>query len=64
MPTAIKDEWKAYRQKLRDFPKTMADAGVHPNIAQMMMPDQPQHVDPPAATDPNDDGTQPWAPPF
>ena len=42
----------------------MADAGVHPNIAQMMMPDQPQHVDPPAATDPNDDGTQPWAPPF
>ena len=64
MPTSIKDEWKVYRQKLRDFPKTMADAGIHPNIAQMMMPDVPQHVDPPAANEPNADGTQPWAPPF
>ncbi len=63
MPTDLKDAWKAYRQKLRDFPKTMADAGVEPNIAQHMFPDEPNFSDPPADPAPNADGSQPWAPP-
>ncbi len=63
MPTSMKDEWKAYRQKLRDFPKTMEDAGVHPNIADMMFPNPPGFTDPP--DDPADDATEAekWAPP-
>ena len=41
MPTDLKDKWKTYRQKLRDFPATMAGASVTPNGAYYMMPLSP-----------------------
>jgi hypothetical protein len=41
MPESIKDQWKEYRQKLRDFPKVMQDNGVIPNVAYYMFPTQP-----------------------
>ena len=41
MPTDLKDKWKTYRQKLRDFPSTMAAASVTPNGAYYMMPLSP-----------------------
>lgn len=63
MPTSMQDDWKAYRQKLRDFPKTMLDAGVHPNIAQNMFPQDPSYQEPGRDPEPNADGSQPWAPP-
>ena len=63
MPTSLQDDWKAYRQKLRDFPKTMLDAGVHPNIAQNMFPQDPSWSEPGRDPEPNADGSQPWAPP-
>ena len=38
MPDALKDQWKAYRQSLRDLPNKMIAAGVHPNFADLMFP--------------------------
>tara|TARA_B100000287_G_scaffold387376_1_gene395904 strand:+ start:296 stop:1063 length:768 start_codon:yes stop_codon:yes gene_type:complete len=66
MPEDMKTKIKAWRQKLRDFPKTMLDNGVEPNVASMMMPNSPMHVDPPKK--PGEDGksgtaSDPWAPP-
>jgi hypothetical protein len=63
MPTSMSDEWKAYRTKLRDFPKKMLDAGVHPNIAQSMFPQEPFNTPPPRDPEANADGSSPWAPP-
>ncbi len=63
MPDALKDKWKTYRQKLRDFPATMAGASVEPNIAQFMMPEEPEFSPPADDPEPNADGSAPWAPP-
>lgn len=41
MPSSLQDEWKAYRQQLRDFPSIIEGAGIDPNIAAYMFPDQP-----------------------
>ena len=41
MPQSLKDEWIAYRQKLRDLPAELEAAGVEPNYAYFMFPDQP-----------------------
>jgi hypothetical protein len=41
MPETVKEQWKAYRQKLRDLPAVMEEAGVEPTIAYYMFPDQP-----------------------
>lgn len=41
MPQEMIDTWKAYRQTLRDFPSIMQNAGVEPNIAFYMFPDEP-----------------------
>jgi hypothetical protein len=42
MPQSLKDEWMEYRQKLRDLPTVMEEAGVDPNIAYYMFPLQPK----------------------
>jgi len=63
MPEAMKLEWKAYRQKLRDFPATMEAAGVHPNIADMMFPEEPYFTMPPADPEPPADAAASWEPP-
>jgi hypothetical protein len=47
MPEGLKTEWKEYRQKLRDFPQIMEDAGVEPNIAFYMFPENPDSKQPP-----------------
>lgn len=39
MPESLQEEWKAYRQALRDYPTALAD--VDPNIAGYMFPSQP-----------------------
>lgn len=44
MPAALMEEWRVYRQKLRDFPATMQAAGVEPNIAFYMFPQGPDQV--------------------
>ena len=44
MPENLKNEWKAYRQKLRDFPAVMQSNGVEPSIAMFMFPDQPSTI--------------------
>ena len=41
MPDDMKTAWKTYRQQLRDLPAKMQAASVHPNIADMMFPNQP-----------------------
>jgi hypothetical protein len=41
MPTELQDQWKAYRQKLRDLPAVMEAAGVEPSVAFYMFPEQP-----------------------
>jgi hypothetical protein len=41
MPIGLRTEWEAYRQKLRDFPAVIESAGIDPNIAFYMFPDQP-----------------------
>jgi hypothetical protein len=46
MPEALKEEWKEYRQLLRDLPSTLESAGVHPNIAFFMFPDSPDSENP------------------
>jgi hypothetical protein len=50
MPQSVKDAWIEYRQKLRDLPSVMENAGVEPNIAYYMFPDQP-FVSPPPSDD-------------
>ena len=45
MPTAMLDEWKAYRQKLRDFPAVMEANSVPANIAYYMFPAEPAGAD-------------------
>lgn len=42
MPEDIKQEWIDYRQKLRDLPSVMEAAGIEPNIAYYMFPEQPK----------------------
>lgn len=42
MPSGIKSEWETYRQQLRDFPAVIESAGIDPNIAFYMFPDQPK----------------------
>lgn len=44
MPENLKEQWKEYRQKLRDLPAVMESAGVEPSIAFYMFPDNPQPV--------------------
>ena len=64
MPDSMKTQLKAYRQVLRDLPAKMQAASVEPNIADMMFPMNPLHVDPP--TDPADGDaslTPAWKPP-
>ena len=64
MPDDMKTKLKTFRQQLRDLPNKMAAAGVDPNIADMMFPMNPLHVDPP--TDPADGDaslTPSWKPP-
>ena len=65
MPDDMKTKLKTWRQQLRDLPAKMQAAGVEPNIADMMFPMNPLHVDPP--TDPADGGdaskTKAWMPP-
>lgn len=63
MPEAMKNEWKAYRQKLRDYPATMEAAGVHPNIADMMFPEEPYFTNPPSDPEPPADASSAWEPP-
>lgn len=47
MPQSLKDDWVEYRQKLRDLPTVMENAGVSPDIAYHMFPDQPNINTPP-----------------
>ena len=64
MPDDMKTKLKTWRQQLRDLPNKMQAAGVEPNIADMMFPKNPLHVDPP--TDPADGDaslTPAWKPP-
>jgi hypothetical protein len=44
MPQTLKDAWKEYRQKLRDFPEIMQSNGVPPNIAYYMFPENPDAI--------------------
>lgn len=41
MPESLKNEWKEYRQKLRDLPAVMQANGVEPSVAMFMFPKQP-----------------------
>tara|TARA_B100001059_G_C17817599_1_gene576244 strand:+ start:1797 stop:2567 length:771 start_codon:yes stop_codon:yes gene_type:complete len=63
MPEDMKNTWKAYRQKLRDLPTELEAAGVSPNIAYYMFPDQPFYAAPPSDPEPPADATADWAPP-
>jgi hypothetical protein len=47
MPEDLKNEWKTYRQLLRDLPATLQAAGVEPNWAFYMFPDSPDAQKPP-----------------
>lgn len=42
MPTELIEEWKAYRQTLRDFPAVIEEAGIDPNVAFYMFPETPK----------------------
>lgn len=63
MPEDMKNAWKEYRQKLRDFPATMEAAGVHPNIADMMFPIPPFFKNPPSDPETPADSAAAWEPP-
>ena len=64
MPDALKTKWKTYRQQLRDLPAKMQAASVHPNVADMMFPEQPDYEAPPTdSADSDGSGTPAWAPP-
>ena len=63
MPEEMKTKIKAWRQRLRDFPKTMLDNGIEPNVASMMLPNNPMHVDPASQEEEPGSPSDPWAPP-
>ena len=64
MPDALKEKWKTYRQQLRDLPAKMAAQSVHPNVADMMFPMQPDYEEPAKdSADSDGSGTPAWAPP-
>ena len=63
MPDDMKTKLKTYRQQLRDLPAKMQAAGVEPNIADMMFPVNPMHVDPPKDPDDNATEAESWKPP-
>jgi hypothetical protein len=44
MPENLKQEWRAYRQLLRDLPNVLAD--VPPNIVYYMFPEHPHNSRP------------------
>ncbi len=46
MPAALAEEWRVYRQRLRDLPSTLEAAGVSPNIAFYMFPEAPGSATP------------------
>ena len=46
MPAALLQEWKDYRQQLRDFPATMEAASVSASIAFYMFPQEPEYSTP------------------
>ena len=50
MPQNVKDEFKAYRQLLRDFPAKMEEAGVPAHIAYYMFPEHPHARKPTAGS--------------
>ena len=64
MPEDMKTKLKTYRQQLRDLPAKMAPASVHPNIADMMFPANPLHVDPPKDPDDTASEAESWKPPY
>lgn len=49
MPESLKEKWRAYRQKLRDWPSIMADAGIPAHFAYTMQP-----IDPASEAEPED----------
>ena len=64
MPDDMKTKLKTWRQQLRDLPNKMQAAGVEPNIADLMFPQNPLYVEP--ARDPADGDaslTPAWKPP-
>ena len=63
MPDALKEQWKTYRQQLRDLPSKMQAAGVHPNFADLMFPAEPNFTDPPAQPDADASEAESWMPP-
>ena len=46
MPAALAEEWRVYRQRLRDLPSALEAAGVTPNIAFYMFPESPGSATP------------------
>ena len=63
MPEEMKNTWKAYRQKLRDLPGDLSAAGINPNIAYYMFPQQPFYSAPPSDPEAPADASADWAPP-
>ena len=51
MPESLQNQWKEYRQLLRDLPTVLEEAGVPPNVALKMFPAEPLSEAPPH--DPN-----------
>jgi len=46
MPSELLEEWKVYRQRLRDLPAVLEAAGVTPMVAYYMFPEPPQGANP------------------
>ena len=46
MPSELLEEWKVYRQRLRDLPSVLEAAGVTPMVAYYMFPEPPQGANP------------------
>jgi len=42
MPESLKEQWKVYRQRLRDLPTVMQENNVEPGIAYYMFPENPE----------------------
>lgn len=63
MPEDMKTVWKEYRQKLRDLPAELAAAGVSPNMAYYMFPNEPYFTNPPSDPEEPADASADWAPP-
>ena len=64
MPDTIKNQWKTYRQQLRDLPGKMQAAGVHPNFADMMFPMEPNFTNPPDGPADETVTVESWKPPY